>query len=314
MDRRHGGAVMAGPPWLDGAARVEASDGGTLVGGPPRWVWHTYEADPARLSAQAGARALRAAGNSVHFVFNPLSGDIAQMLPASQSGRALKNAAGGVETNRMGAVCLQVEVVGFASQPFTALLTQAGRAGLARLVGFARAHGIPDAWPAGPPPAYPGGHSVRSAAIWAGHAGHYGHSQVPENDHGDPGAIDVRVLFATADPVLAEAHIPGGTMYVVSTPVNGRFLVWPDGDHLAYVRVDDALAGRWVASGVTELRLGAADATALMQAQASVQDVLTVPPATVDVAALAAELVPLLPQSGLTAEHLADVLAARLAQ
>lgn len=185
--------------WLAGAVRVESSAGGTLVGGPPRWVWHTYEADPKRLTAVAGARALRAAGNDAHFVFNPLSGQIAQLLPASRSARTLKNVAGGVQTNRLGQVCLQVEVIGFAAHPFTSILTLAGRTGLGKLVTFARSHGIPDVWPAGPPPAYPSGSSPRRADIWTTRAGHYGHSQVPENDHGDPGAIDVRVLWAAAD-------------------------------------------------------------------------------------------------------------------
>ena len=216
---------MAGPAWLDGAnLRVVSAAGGDLVGGPPRWVWHTFEADPHRLTAEAGARALHTAGHDVHFVFNPLSGDIAQMLPAYRSARALKNLPGGVQTNRLGSVCLQVEVIGFAADPFTSHLTPAGRAGLGKLVKFARAHGIPDVWPMGPPPAHPGGYAVRDPRIWTSRAGHYGHSQVPENDHSDPGAIDVRVLWAAADrPAAPPGAMRGAGMDLVKSP-DGR--VW----------------------------------------------------------------------------------------
>jgi hypothetical protein len=172
----------------------------------------------------AGASALRRAGNDVHFVFNPLSGDIVQMLPASRSARALKNLAGGVQTNRLGSVCLQVEVIGFAAAPFTARLTAAGVEGLGRLVRFARAHGIPDVWPAGPPPVYPHGSSPRRADIWATKPGHYGHSQVPENDHGDPGAINVLVLWAAAaQPASSSGTARGTDMDLVKSP-DGR--VW----------------------------------------------------------------------------------------
>lgn len=206
---------MAGPQWLDGAERMPSShDGGSMLGGPPRWVWHTYEAGYG-LTAHNGARGLVAAGNEVHFVFHPQSGDIVQLLPAGVAARGLRNATGGVQTNRMGAVCLQVEVVARAARPWTGDLTDAGRAGLARLVGFARAHGIPDVWPAGSPPRYPPGDGNRSASIWATRGGHYGHSQVPENDHGDPGAIDPRVLFAAAPAMTAAATAAtstGGSM------------------------------------------------------------------------------------------------------
>jgi hypothetical protein len=174
-----------------------------MVGGPPRWVWHTYEAGYG-LTVRDGALALIRAGNEVHFVFNPITGQIAQLLPARLAGRGLKNAVGGVQTNRRGSVCLQVEVIARANRPWTGDLTRAGMDGLRRLVAFGRAWGIPDVWPAGPPPAYPGGSSPRNPLIWHNRAGHYGHSQVPENDHGDPGAIDTKKMFARQLSTLPE--------------------------------------------------------------------------------------------------------------
>ena len=303
---------MAGPEWLGGVSRVAANDGGRLVGGPPRWVWHTYEADPARLSAVVGARALRAAGNSVHFVFNPLSGDIVQLLPASRSRRSLVNSAGGVETNRMGSVCLQVEVIAFASNPFTGYLTPAGRAGLAKLVGFARAHGIPDVWPAGPPPRYPPGDGNRSTSIWTTRGGHYGHSQVPENDHGDPGAIDPRVLFA--GNLTATRRGNGMDLYRDSKgrvwdvgPLGRRYIVHPDVVS-AYQGNGGRVSTLSDAALATLPRLPDGGLPTWVLAQAAPP----APPATVDVEALAAALIPHLPV-GIDPRSVATAVAADLA-
>lgn len=282
--------------WLDGVIRVESSAGGDLLGGPPRWVWHTYEADPARLSAVVGARALRAAGHDVHFCFNPLTGEIAQLLPAGVSGRALKNLPGGVQTNRLGDVCLQVEVIGFAARPFTGILTPAGRAGLGRLVQFARAHRIPDAWPAGPPPAYPKGSSPRRIDIWTSRAGHYGHSQVPENDHGDPGALDVAVVFAAAGQVT-ETTSPGGHMDLYRDksgriwdvgPLGRRHVIHPD-----IVRAYQSRGGR--VGSISDAAL--ANLPRLPDGGLPPWVLAGAPPAAapVDVAALAAEIVKRLP-------------------
>ena len=47
-------------------------------------------------------------------------------------------------------------------------------------------HGIPRTWPMGPTPPI-GQSGTRSVAVWNTKAGHYGHSQVPGNDHTDPG-------------------------------------------------------------------------------------------------------------------------------
>jgi hypothetical protein len=306
--------------WLHGAIRVESSAGGDLLGGPPRWVWHTFEADPARLSAVVGARALRAAGHDVHFCFNPLTGDIVQLLPASVSGRALKNLPGGVQTNRLGDVCLQVEVIGFAARPFTGILTAAGRAGLGQLVQFARAHRIPDRWPAGLPPAYPSGSSPRRVDIWISRAGHYGHSQVPENDHGDPGALDIRVLFAAADQVRMITSA-GGHMDLYREKAGGIWDVGPLGRR--HVNNPDLVKAYQDKGG----RVGTISDAALASVPRLPDGGLPAwvlagaPPASapVDIAALAAEIVKRLPSSTVggptvdeIAVHTVNLLATRV--
>lgn len=182
--------------WMLGVTVLPSShDGGSMTGSDPYAVWHSYEA-PYQLTALNAAKSLIRAGNEVQFTFHPLSGDIVQILPANRAGRGLVNKAGGVQTNRQGRVCAQIEVIAYARRPWTLDLTPAGRRGLARLVAYLRELGVPDRWPAGPPPAYPNGSDPRSVRVWNGPGGHFSHSQVPENTHGDPGAIDIKQLFA----------------------------------------------------------------------------------------------------------------------
>jgi len=105
---------------------------------------------------------------------------------------ALRHPAGTTETNRSSAV--QIELIGFAS-----VAKDVGSLGnMARLCRWIEAtHQVPREWPNGrPKPAVdghdPGGHN-RNAANWNEKGGHYGHSQVPNNTHWDPGYTDSEV-------------------------------------------------------------------------------------------------------------------------
>lgn len=215
------GAVVVPAP----NGRISTHDGGSMLGGPPRCTMHTYEAGYS-LTAVQGARGLIAAGNELHLTFNPVLGGLAQIIGADRAGRGLVNLPGGVQTNRMGTVNVQVEVIARADRPWTQDLTPAGRASLDQLIRWLRDDlGIPDVWPAGPPPAYYGGanhpESPRDPKVWTEHAGYFGHSQVPENDHGDPGAIDVRVLAAAGHSTPVTKTPDGRLLTQVSTQVWG---------------------------------------------------------------------------------------------
>lgn len=183
---------------LTGAKTIKAwQDGGSMIGGPKRAVWHTTENDPKDTTASNIADYLNRVGYQVHLVWNPVSGEIIQMIPADRAGRGLRNADGGVQTNREGDVCVQVEVVSYAAKPFT----NGPMVGRERIVNWLRSLGIPDVWPDGPPPAV-GHESSRSTTKWVKKSGHYSHSQVPENDHNDPGAIDIKKLLAASGDEL----------------------------------------------------------------------------------------------------------------
>lgn len=168
-----------------------------------RGIWHTTEG-----SSIAGAEsAYRSHGGWPHATWDPRSGEIHQHIDADESAASVMNQAGGVETNRYGA--LQIEVVAQAAHPFTDLDELEG---LDRIMEWLRANGVPDRWPAGAPLAYPESYGFnnpqRDAQLWVSTPGHYGHSQVPENDHGDPGAIDIDKIIGGDDdmPLTAADH------------------------------------------------------------------------------------------------------------
>jgi hypothetical protein len=129
------------------------------------------------------------------------------------SSRALVNKAGGVQTNTLNVV--QVEIVGTCDPATHTKWQKAGRAHLYTpelpdwairdLAAFAKwahdNHGVPltsgvtfKAYPS----SY-GNSSVRmSYGQWGNYRGHCGHQHVPENDHGDPGLLPMAAILATA--------------------------------------------------------------------------------------------------------------------
>jgi len=166
---------------------------GPHVGGPFKIVHHTTEG----ASAEGAFAAFAQANSNPHFTVDGTT--IYQHVETTEGARALRNPAGGVETNRDSAV--QIEVVGFAHLPKARpVLRNVGR--LCRWI--ETTHGVPKAWPNGlPKPAVggrdPGGHN-RNAATWDTKGGHYGHCHVPENSHWDPGytAAEVEYLMSVA--------------------------------------------------------------------------------------------------------------------
>lgn len=76
--------------WMPGAQRLPAgADGGSLKGGAPRAVWLVLHADPVTVSARDAAERLIELGRPCHLVWNPLSGEVAQLIPVIRAGRAL---------------------------------------------------------------------------------------------------------------------------------------------------------------------------------------------------------------------------------
>lgn len=190
--------------WIPGAEHLPTSSlGGDITSdAPARAVWHTVEAKSGSDSAWTGAiRTLNAKEAEPHLLYDPIDDRLGQFLALNTSARALKND-GGTRTNRVGKACIQIEVVARSNEPFTGYWSPGPR--FRALMAALRSWGIPDTWPAGQPPVFVAipPHNVpespRPRSVWLGRGGHYGHSQIPGNDHGDPGGIDIRALFAAA--------------------------------------------------------------------------------------------------------------------
>jgi hypothetical protein len=206
--------------WMPGAERQPESGGGSMAGGPPRAIWHVTWDELGKggkmPSFNAISNYLKSVDYCPHLMWDPWTGRIVQFYPADKSARALRNMSGGVETNRMGSRCIQVEV--FFSPGAVVdgkrydTVAETPCKGLDQIVAWMRTHGIPDVWPLGWPK-WSG--NSRTASTWKAKAGHYGHCHVPENSHTDPGPMPAE-MFAARKPPTAPPW--PGRILVARTP------------------------------------------------------------------------------------------------
>ena len=188
--------------WMPGVRCIRAeTDGGQLGGGAPRVVWLTLEADPHLISVCSAAQRLIQENRPCHLVWDPLTGDIAQLLPIVRAGCALGTPENidstpdllpyrQVGVNREGRLCVQIGVLASAREPFTSYQM----IGLGEIVAWLDSWQIPRRWPAGTPAPFRAAGRVRSRAMWA-LGGHFGASQVPDCDSVGPGGIDIDQLI-----------------------------------------------------------------------------------------------------------------------
>ena len=184
-------------------------------------VWQALGADPRQVSAGSAAQRLAQDRRPPHLVWNPLSGDVVQLIPVVRaacslgSPEGLDYRTGGHGThghqdagatqppdpaNRQGRLCVQIGVLAWAWEPFT----DGPLHGVEALLGWLASWGVPSRWPAGrPAPFMLARTGERSRAQWA-LGGHFGASQVPGWDAAGPGAIDISLLSTpTAVPCPA---------------------------------------------------------------------------------------------------------------
>jgi hypothetical protein len=191
--------------WMPGARRIRAeTDGGQLKGGAPRAVWLTLGTAPCAVSIQSAAQRLVSEQRPCHLVWDPVSGEIVQLISILRAGRALgapeqldwgpdRVPAAPGNVNTQGRVCVQIGVLWHPADPFTG----GPLAGVGALVSWLDSWNVPRRWPAGQPAAYRAasanlvrGGAERSPVQWA-RGGHFGASQVPGCDNIGPGAIDI---------------------------------------------------------------------------------------------------------------------------
>jgi hypothetical protein len=200
--------------WMPGVRCIRAeSDGGHLGGGAPRVVWLTLGVDPRAISACSVAQRLVQEDRPCHLVWDPLTGDMAQLLPIVRAGCAL----GTPETidyapdllpyrqhgvNREGRLCVQIGVLGSSRDPFTSYQM----IGLGEILAWLDSWQIPRRWPAGAPAPFRATAKARSRALWA-LGGHFGASQVPDCESVGPGGIDIDQI-TSADVIRREVPEP----------------------------------------------------------------------------------------------------------
>ncbi|MFI2213026.1 peptidoglycan-binding protein [Streptomyces sp. NPDC020141] len=187
-----------GEIWIKDVERLgDGSVGGAMdsPSAPARVVWHTTESGHGDVSFEAVDGHLRRIGAEPHFLYDPTTDRLGQYGPLDKSARALRND-GVTRTNRTGRACIQVEVLAKASRPFTGYWKPGPN--FRALMRAVRSWSIPDVWPAGALAASGSSTTSRSRTTWATKGGHYGHCNVPGNDHWDPGPISRSAVFAAA--------------------------------------------------------------------------------------------------------------------
>lgn len=167
--------------------------GWSYAGGPSKVVLHSTESASYPGCVHDLAVYLDGWANP-HLVWDPWSGDMAMTGRADWAEGAL------LAGNRDGQVVLQVEAVGRAQtglgqRPFA----DSPMKGWSEILGWFDSWGVPRVFPAGIPLPYPAAYGYdnghRPLAVWNNDNGYYGHSNVPQNDHGDPGTVRLDLIF-----------------------------------------------------------------------------------------------------------------------
>ena len=171
--------------WMLGVRRIRArTDGGPLKGGAPRAVWLTLETAPLAVSVQSAAQRLVSECRPCHLVWDPLTGEIVQLISILRAGCALVPSSP-PNVNTEGRICVQIGVLGHPAAPFT----DGPMIGADSIVSWLDSWGVSRNWPAGQPADCQVIPSERSRVLWA-RGGHFGASQVPACGNFGPGAID----------------------------------------------------------------------------------------------------------------------------
>lgn len=183
--------------WMTGARRIRAgTDGGSLKGGAPRAVWLTLGTAPRQVSIQSAATRLLAEHRPCHLIWDPATGEVAQLISILRAARALgapeeldwsgRDPAALGNTNAEGRICVQIGVLAHPAVPFT----DGPLTGVGAIVNWLDSWGVPRHWPAGRPTGRQDGRDEQNRALWA-RGGHFGASQVPGSQSAGPGKIDI---------------------------------------------------------------------------------------------------------------------------
>jgi len=187
--------------WYPPASRsaIAPVDAGSFTGGGHKGLFHTTEG----ATAASAIAAFRSTGSWPHFTASFEGGTfrIWQHIPINRAARSLVHLAGHVETNRDNVI--QIELVGTAAHPPSA---PGYLAGISTWMRWVEANfGVP-ARSTVTFKAYPGSYGTNngvrlSESSWNAYSGWLGHEHAPENQHGDPGALNIHALLQEDEDV-----------------------------------------------------------------------------------------------------------------
>lgn len=235
-------------PWLPNAEVIGcAKGGGSYNGAPYRIVIHTVEGDPGTID---GCRALASShGSPPQLWYHPRLRWLGQGLPLDRSGYALAHPSGAPETNKAGA--LQVEVFGFAADT-PGWTVEADNLGT-DVVGSIVAAGWPVDLERRAPTTGSDGYGSDGAVRgswdqWAAFTGVCVHASVPGNDHWDAGDLDLERVTRAAGGAAGPQPTEDDDMpyYLFSPHGGGRWVLTDMRTNTRYVDdLQDALNVDW---------------------------------------------------------------------
>lgn len=195
----------------------DGQSGGSYTSGPPKLVLHTTET--------SGMPGYSGGATAPHITYDPRSRFFIQHTPFTTAARALKNEAGGIQTNRDTA--LQIEIICYSNKPVADQQPYRDWVGdldkiegaLKDLQAFidwvCQEWGVQKIWP-GKQALYYGEANApgfrMSQSEWDKYNGVCGHQHVPENTHWDPGALDWTTLMKEENMVWTKPGDPVNTM------------------------------------------------------------------------------------------------------
>lgn len=213
---------------MPGASRVQKFSGNRHKAKIDKIVLHTTEG--------GSWPGYNGGGNAPHFTVHR-GGRIRQHIDTAYSAKALVNRRGGVETNNDG--CIQIEFIGSCDRAyakrhklfFVEDATDEDFEGLAKVLAWIhQEHGVVlstrDLVWSDTNAAYATAPQRMSFKEWRDFTGVCGHAHVPENDHWDPGKMDVDRVLVLARRLLSGGGVPaGGASAPAARPSSGKLAV-----------------------------------------------------------------------------------------
>lgn len=195
-----------GERWIKEAEDLRSNgQSGTMLRNhnAPKVTWHVTVSPSGGSWFTAMHRVLTSNKSEPHILYDPVTDRLGQYFPLDRSARALAND-GSRPTNRDGTINIQIEVVAMPDGFTRYWKPGPNYAALMRVI---RSWGIPDTWPAGVLASSPSHNVTRSWSRYR-QSGHFGHSNVPGNDHWDPGPINRQAIFSAATGSSSPAPAP----------------------------------------------------------------------------------------------------------